>query len=115
MQGRVVQPLYKHMLHPDHPTIAFIGIPTLVRCFEKMSSFSLFSSQQNLGPFNSQVVPFQLFDQQVKLFKSILTGQATLPGPQEMRAEVAREMAGMDKARRHYHRLPYQLKSRWYR
>ena len=35
VQGRVVQPLYKHMLHPDHPTIAFIGIPTLVRCFEK--------------------------------------------------------------------------------
>lgn len=62
VEDSIVKPLYKHIINVNHPTMAFIGIP-------------------------SQIVPFPLFDIQVRFFLAVLTGGATAVTSQAMAAE----------------------------
>lgn len=62
-----VQPLYKHLVHIDYPTLALVGLPFYVCA-------------------NS------LFDLQARFFLRTLTGQVALPSRQEMLADTEREM-----------------------
>lgn len=61
-----IQPLYKHMIHADRPTMCFIGIP-----------------------FN--VCAFQMFDLQARYFVKSLEG-TLLPSPEMMHAQMDNEM-----------------------
>ncbi|XP_018577185.1 senecionine N-oxygenase [Anoplophora glabripennis] len=62
-----IQPLYKHMIHIEKPTMCFIGIP-----------------------FN--VCAFQMFDLQARYFCQSLNGSMRLPSSEEMRMHTDREM-----------------------
>lgn len=66
IENRQMYPLYKHMIHADYPTIAFIGLPLTI-------------------------VPFILFDRQIQWFTSILAKASSLPSSDEMKAEIQRE------------------------
>jgi len=61
-----VNPLYKHLININHPTMAFIGIPF-------------------------QVCPFPQFDLQVRYFVKTLTGEAALPTQADMEADLEKE------------------------
>ncbi|XP_061166322.1 uncharacterized protein LOC133175230 [Saccostrea echinata] len=56
-------PLYKHLIHIDHPTMAFIGIP-------------------------KTICPFPQFDVQVRFFLSSLSGKIKLPSGEEMKQDM---------------------------
>jgi hypothetical protein len=56
--GRIT-PLYKHLIHIDHPTLAFVGILRLIS-------------------------PFLQFDIQVRFFLASLTGNVKLPSKEAM-------------------------------
>ncbi|CAG9766253.1 unnamed protein product [Ceutorhynchus assimilis] len=62
-----IQPLYKHMIHIDRPTMCFIGVP-----------------------FN--VCTFQMFDLQARYFCKYLTGAMDLPSKEEMRMHTEKDM-----------------------
>lgn len=62
-----VQPLYKHLVHIDHPTMALVGLPFYVCA-------------------NS------LFDLQARVFLRTLKGEVVLPGREEMLADTQHEM-----------------------
>lgn len=64
-----IQPLFKHMIHIEKPTMCFIGIP-----------------------FN--VCAFQMFDLQARYFCKSLNGSMNLPSMEEMRMHTEREMQG---------------------
>lgn len=78
-----VYALYRDIVPPRHPTLAFIGIPFLV-------------------------VPFPLFEMQSKWFAHAVSGKLELPAPRLMLDEIDRSINDM-KARgipqRHYHKL----------
>lgn len=61
-----VQPLWKHCININHPTMAFIGLP-----------------------FN--VIPTQIFDMQVRFTLKFYTGQIEFPTREEMLAELEKE------------------------
>lgn len=61
-----ISPLYKHLVHIDHPTMAFVGIP-------------------------KTICPFPQFDVQVRFFVSSLCGQFTLPSREEMISDTERD------------------------
>lgn len=63
-----IEPLYKHMINIEHPTMCLIGIP-----------------------FN--VCAFQMFDLQVRYFLQSMNGSMMLPSKEEMYADTAMEMA----------------------
>jgi len=78
-----VNPLYQHLIPPAHPTLAFIGIPSLI-------------------------VPFPLFEMQAKWFRALLDGRVELPDRATLMADVAAERderlaAGVPQ--RHLHKL----------
>lgn len=83
VENSVVKPLYKHLIHTAFPTMAFIGIPSLI-------------------------VPFPLFDVQVRFFLAVLTGDATPMTHQEMDADTAHALQHLrhsGRHERHYHQL----------
>lgn len=76
-----VQPLWRDLLHVEHPTLAFIGIPF-------------------------RVVPFPLFEVQARWFAHLLRGEVALPGAARRRAERERREAELRAAgvrQRHFH------------
>ncbi|XP_045136290.1 flavin-containing monooxygenase FMO GS-OX-like 2 [Portunus trituberculatus] len=83
VENNIVKPLYKHLIHTAFPTMAFVGIPF-------------------------QIVPFPLFDVQVKFFLAVLTGDVTPLTHEEMDADTVHALqrlrcsGGQD---RHYHRM----------
>jgi len=62
-----IQPLYKHMIHIERPTMSFIGIP-----------------------FN--VCAFQMFDLQARYFCKSLSGAMALPSMEIMRMDTENDM-----------------------
>jgi thioredoxin reductase len=76
-----VWPLYHDLLHADHPTLAFVGIPF-------------------------KVVPFPLFEVQARWFARLLSGVFELPDPESRRAQTAERIASLRAAgvrQRHFH------------
>jgi hypothetical protein len=76
-----VSPLYQDLLHVDHPTLAFIGIPF-------------------------KVVPFPLFEVQAGWFARLLAGGFRLPPVEVRRGESSARAAALGAAgvaRRHFH------------
>jgi len=76
-----VSPLYQDLLHADHPTLAFIGIPF-------------------------KVVPFPLFEVQAGWFARLLAGTFQLPSVDVRRGESAARAAALRAAgvaQRHFH------------
>ncbi|CAG9863786.1 unnamed protein product [Phyllotreta striolata] len=67
MEDNFIQPLYKHMIHLEKPTLSFIGIP-----------------------FN--VCTFHMFDLQARYFCEYLNGSMSLPSTEEMRRLTDEEM-----------------------
>ena len=63
-----IQPLYKHIINIENPTMALIGIP-----------------------FN--VCAFQMFDLQARFFVSTLNGTMPLPSKEQMREDTRRDVA----------------------
>ena len=79
--GRVVDGLYLHLIHAAFPTMSFIGIPM-------------------------RIVPFPLFDRQVRFVLATLDGTVRLPSTDEMLEDVRKEMKAKEavgKAKRHFH------------
>jgi hypothetical protein len=68
LSDRQVHPLYRHLLHTVHATLAVIGVPI-------------------------KVLPFPLFDLQVRFFCNHLAGEFTLPSKAEMDAFTEAEKA----------------------
>uniref|UniRef100_T1HWV6 Flavin-containing monooxygenase n=1 Tax=Rhodnius prolixus TaxID=13249 RepID=T1HWV6_RHOPR len=62
-----VQPLYKHLIHIEHPTLCLIGLPYYV-------------------------CAFALFDLQVRYFLKIMEGEVKLPSREEMLNDTKQEM-----------------------
>lgn len=62
-----IQPLYKHMIHIDRPSMCFIGIP-----------------------FN--VCTFQMFDLQARYYCKYLEGSMSLPSADEMRMHTQKDI-----------------------
>lgn len=78
-----VHPLYLDMVPPEHPNLAFIGLPYLV-------------------------IPFPLFDMQARWFSKVLTGAVVLPSRSEMDKMIREREAKFVEQNiktRHYHKL----------
>lgn len=78
-----VYALYRDIVPPRHPTLAFIGIPFLI-------------------------VPFPLFEMQSKWFGHVLAGKLELPAPRLMFDDIDRAIADMNARgipQRHFHKL----------
>ncbi|XP_012261654.2 flavin-containing monooxygenase FMO GS-OX-like 4 [Athalia rosae] len=71
-----VHPLYRHLINAEHPTMCFVGIP-------------------------AAVVPFPMFDVQVRYFLATLKGVATLPSKETMIEDSVYKTP----LKRHAHRL----------
>ena len=61
-----VTPLYKHIIHIDWPSLAFIGIPKVI-------------------------CPFPLFDRQVQFFLASKEGEMKLPTKEEMYSDMRKD------------------------
>lgn len=59
-------PLYKHLIHTDHPSLSFIGIP-------------------------KTICPFPLFDIQIRFVLSALSGKMKLPTKEEMENDIEQD------------------------
>ncbi|XP_035895834.1 senecionine N-oxygenase-like [Anopheles stephensi] len=77
VQENYVQPLYKHCLNINHPTMAFIGLPFYV-------------------------CAAQMMDLQVRFCMQYFTGKQRLPAASDMRQDMEQEME--DRLRRGYKR-----------
>ncbi|CAH1101681.1 unnamed protein product [Psylliodes chrysocephalus] len=82
VDNNYVQPLYKHMIHMEKPTMCFIGIPF-------------------------HVCTFQMFDLQARFFCNYLSGSMLLPSTEEMRKQTETEMEnrwadGLTKTKAHF-------------
>ncbi|CAG7825857.1 unnamed protein product [Allacma fusca] len=62
-KGKQVTPLYKHMIHTKYPTLCFVGIPF-------------------------HVLPFYLFEVQVRYFVKYLEGNLRLPTESQMNTDL---------------------------
>ena len=83
VSDNLVSPLYKDIIHPDYPSLAFIGIPYLI-------------------------IPFPLFIVQATWFAKLLSGTHDLPSQQAMKNEIMQKIASFQKQKGkpwHYHRL----------
>ncbi|TRY64055.1 hypothetical protein TCAL_07717 [Tigriopus californicus] len=84
VENRTVKPLYKHLVHCEHPTMAFLGIPT-------------------------QICPFPFFHYQLLWYlKTLIHPGSKLPSEADMKADTDREMQerlaqGIPK--RHFHKM----------
>jgi len=82
--NRQVQPLFKHLISVEHPTLCFVGIPV-------------------------QICPFPQFDLQVRYFVKLITGQAKLPSKAEMHEDIKKEMEWkknkLEMAEKHFHKM----------
>ncbi len=79
--NRQISPLFKHLLHCERPTMAFVGLPI-------------------------KICPFPLFDVQVRWFLRVLSGHLKLPSEQEMELDTVREKEALRRkgvADRHFH------------
>uniref|UniRef100_A0A1B6J0A7 Flavin-containing monooxygenase n=1 Tax=Homalodisca liturata TaxID=320908 RepID=A0A1B6J0A7_9HEMI len=88
-EGKVIQPLYKHIVNINYPTMGFIGIP-----------------------FRALVLP--LFDYQVRYYLKTLTGEVELPTQEDMFAELEQEMLTKQKQGiplRKYHEMKIGMRS----
>ncbi|XP_046666098.1 senecionine N-oxygenase-like [Homalodisca vitripennis] len=88
-EGKVIQPLYKHIVNINYPTMGFIGIP-----------------------FRALVLP--LFDYQVRYYLKTLTGEVELPTQEDMFAELEQEMVTKQKKGiplRKYHEMKIGMRS----
>ena len=63
---RDVYPLYKHIFSIHHPSLSFVGLPW-------------------------RVAPFPLFHYQTNFIASILSGEKTLPSPEEMLSDLQKD------------------------
>ncbi|GLV42179.1 Flavin-containing monooxygenase 2 [Carabus blaptoides fortunei] len=83
VENNFVQPLYKHLINIERPTMAIIGIPFTV-------------------------LPFPMFDFQARFFLKHLKGNITLPSKEDMKLDTSRDMEAR-KARgfpiKHAHKL----------
>ncbi|XP_071447507.1 uncharacterized protein [Hetaerina americana] len=81
-----VMPLYKHLVNIDHPSMCFVGIPMLM-------------------------LPFVLFDYQVRFFLGMLDGSVALPSREEMvmdsERDFRRRVVGLNMPKRHAHLLDW--------
>ncbi|WP_309387358.1 NAD(P)-binding domain-containing protein [Cerasicoccus frondis] len=78
-----VHPLYLDLIPPQHPTLAFIGLP-------------------------NSVIPFPLFEVQAKWFLRRIAGRFAFASEGEMQAAVAereRELTAEGRPLRHFHKL----------
>lgn len=78
-----VHPLYLEMIPPDHPTIAFIGLPY-------------------------SVIPFPLFEMQAKWFLRRLSGRFQFPTIDAMNRSTAQKEADLKaegRSQRHFHKM----------
>jgi hypothetical protein len=77
----VPEPLYRHMLAIEHPTLAFIGVP-------------------------QRIVPFPLFQMQARWFANLLDGRIDLPSTAEMHArlDLERQRYRREGRERHHYR-----------
>jgi len=66
VKHRQVQPLFKHLINIEHPSMCLIGIPV-------------------------QICPFPQFDLQIRYFVKLITGQIMCPSKTEMYADTAKE------------------------
>jgi hypothetical protein len=76
-----VAPLYQDLLHVNHPSLCFVGIPF-------------------------RVVPFPLFEMQAQWFARLLQGEFDLPSKEAMLAHTDARIAGLRAAgtrQRHFH------------
>jgi thioredoxin reductase len=83
VSNNLVSPLYKDIIHPHYPTLAFIGIPYLI-------------------------IPFPLFITQATWFAALLSGKHSLPTEEAMEREIVGEIAAFRQQNGkpwHYHRL----------
>ncbi|XP_050725812.1 uncharacterized protein LOC127003340 isoform X2 [Eriocheir sinensis] len=83
VEDSIVKPLYKHIINVNHPTMAFIGIP-------------------------SQIVPFPLFDIQVQYFIKTVKQDIALPNKTTMEQSIQAAFAdhwNKGQATRHFHKL----------
>ena len=89
VENNVVRPLFKHMIHSEFPSMAFIGIPL-------------------------QITPFPLFDMQIQWFGKVLKGDFKLPSREEMNSQTRNELEAKIAAgipERHFHKFgSYQWK-----
>ncbi|KAK9505562.1 hypothetical protein O3M35_009584 [Rhynocoris fuscipes] len=67
VEDNCVQPLYKHLIHIEHPTLCLIGLPFYV-------------------------CAFALFDLQVRYVLKVLEGEVKLPSKEEMLKDTENEM-----------------------
>ena len=88
-----VQPLYKHLVHIEEPTIFFVGLPL-------------------------KVIPFPLFEMQSRYVARLLRGDFKLPTKDVMYWELGEEHAGRMQFNggktRHSHMLGGELQTRYY-
>ncbi|XP_017125829.2 senecionine N-oxygenase [Drosophila elegans] len=82
-----VQPLWKHCININHPTMAFIGLP-----------------------FN--VIPTHIFDMQVRFTLKFFTGQREFPSREEMIAELEQEIGERWGCGVHNHKKAHQMGER---
>ena len=78
-----VEPLFKHMINVNHPTLCFIGIPT-------------------------QICPFPQFHLQSALFAKFLAGEIELPDRREMQLSLEEDWAKHKRTgrpQRHFHKM----------
>ena len=82
-EKRMVKPLYKHLIHCDHPTLSFVGIPI-------------------------KICPFPLFDYQVRFFLKTLTKEVQLPSASKMKEDTEMELRKKVKSgipEKHFHKF----------
>lgn len=75
---RRVSPLYEHLFHADHPSLAFLGIP-------------------------HSVVPFPLMEVQSALLAKVLSGRVSLPPRAERHAALAARDAALTRPKDAHH------------
>lgn len=83
VSNNLVSPLYKDIIHPLYPTLAFIGIPYLI-------------------------IPFPLFITQATWFAALLSGKHHLPNQEAMKQEIGTKTSSFLQENGkpwHYHRL----------
>lgn len=83
VEDNFVSPLYRDIVHPDVPSLGFVGLPFLV-------------------------VPFPLYAMQAKWFASCIDKDFDLPGGKQMLQacqDKQAQLASRGIKRRHYHRL----------
>lgn len=80
-----IQPLYKHMIHIEKPTMCFIGIPFNV------CAFQMFDLQVNKYPLK-HLQKINIMYLQARFFVKYLNGTMMLPSMEMMRADTEQDL-----------------------